>query len=75
MTVALKASPCPEFDCAECGRHLIVLCGDRPDPLLCSACLCVPGWLRIPAFRAVLDPDGQAREPDFATLPIWEPTP
>jgi hypothetical protein len=50
---------CPEFDCTECGRHIIQICG--PDPStrfgLCAACLALPGWYKDPELRQRLDPD------------------
>lgn len=51
-----------EFDCIECGRHIIQFCG--PSPMkLCAACLTIPGWYRDPRLRAVLDPDHDGRDP------------
>lgn len=64
---------CPEFDCCECGRHIIVLAGPLPDLRLCAACMTIPGWLDIPAFRAVIDPEGHIHEPVYTALPAWEP--
>lgn len=53
-----------EFDCCECGRHIIVLVGPpqsiAPEPPLCAACLCLPGSVDDPDLRAVIDPDGRA---------------
>lgn len=51
------AEPVPEFDCCECGRHIVMLCGTLPDPLLCAACLCVPGWYSLPAVARLIDPE------------------
>jgi hypothetical protein len=43
-----------EFDCCECGRHIISFGfgSDRPpEPPLCAACLMIPGWPSIPELR------------------------
>ena len=49
-----------EFDCCECGRHIIVLAGPMREPPLCAACLCLPGWVDDPELRAAIDPDTPA---------------
>jgi hypothetical protein len=51
-----------EFDCVECGRHIVILCGERPDPKLCAACLMLPGWFRDPRVRSILAPEHDGRE-------------
>ena len=46
-----------EFDCCECGRHIIVMhTATIPEMRLCAACQTIPGWYRFPQYRAVLDP-------------------
>ncbi|HEY8136221.1 MAG TPA: hypothetical protein VIF61_00175 [Methylocystis sp.] len=47
-----------EFDCIECGRHIVtfVLVAGA-EHSLCVACLLPPGWFKDLAFRAVLDPE------------------
>ncbi|WP_158811229.1 hypothetical protein [Beijerinckia sp. L45] len=51
------ARPCPQFDCCECGRDIVVLSGDRvPEPALCCSFLFIPGWFRDPDLRKVVDP-------------------
>lgn len=47
-----------EFDCIECGRHIVafVLC-QGVEHGLCVACLMHPGWFKDAAFRGALDPD------------------
>ena len=47
--------PAGEFDCCECGRHIVVIAGPVSEFHLCGACLMVPGWHEIPELRAVLD--------------------
>jgi hypothetical protein len=45
-----------EFDCCECGRHIISYGygSDRPpEPPLCAACLMLPGWPSIPELRKI----------------------
>ncbi|WP_457798136.1 hypothetical protein [Methylocystis sp. S23] len=47
-----------EFDCIECGRRIVSfgLCPGA-DHSLCGMCLVNPGWFKIAAVRAVVDPD------------------
>ena len=52
--------PAYEFDCCECGRHIVVLSGPKPDPPLCAACLMLPGWPRDKKLSAVIDPGRRA---------------
>ena len=53
----------PEFDCCECGRHIVVLGGPVSYPPLCAACLMLPGWFRKPEMRNILDPEHDGRDP------------
>jgi hypothetical protein len=46
-----------EFDCSECGRHIVRLSPGRPEFGLCALCIDVPGWHDIPELRERLDPD------------------
>lgn len=49
-----------EFDCIECGRHIVRMAGLAAwanTPKLCAACLMMPGWMDEPAIAAVLDPE------------------
>ena len=62
-----------EFACCECGRHIVLVVGEPLEPPLCGACMTIPGWLQIPAFREIPDPEGTIREPDYAALPTWGP--
>lgn len=46
-----------EFDCIECGRHIISFMRDPELPKLCGVCIGMPGWFRIPEVRDLIDPD------------------
>jgi hypothetical protein len=50
-----------EFDCCECGRHILVVCGPISAPL-CAACLMLPGWYRDAALRNLIDPGHDGEE-------------
>ena len=50
-----------EFDCVDCGRHIILICGTR-DTRICAICIALPGWFRDPKLREILDPDHDGRE-------------
>lgn len=52
-----------EFDCIDCGRHIIRLVGVPPDHF-CGLCLMWPGWYRDPELRLRLDPEGESHDPD-----------
>lgn len=59
-----------EFDCCECGRHIIAIwAATPPEPPLCAACLTIPGWFRMPEVRAALDPEHDGREVCERELP------
>jgi hypothetical protein len=49
-----------EFDCIECGRHIMVIVGPVTDR--CNMCLNIPGWFNDPALANELDPN-QLRKP------------
>lgn len=51
-----------EFDCCECGRHIIQICGPVYDPPMCAACLMIPGWCHDPVLARSIDPDYEAIE-------------
>lgn len=54
--------PC-EYDCCECGRHVLNFTDRAPlQPPLCAMCLGLPGWFRHPDLRATIDPDHDGRE-------------
>lgn len=48
-----------EFDCCECHRHIVLICGDQPEPPLCSACLLYPQWWEEPDLKRVFDPNNE----------------
>jgi hypothetical protein len=54
-----------EFQCTECGRHIIQICGPPPADHfgLCAACLMLPGWHADPELRRRLDPEGVTTDP------------
>lgn len=52
-----------EFDCCECGNHILLFSpSGPPEPPLCGLCQHIPGWFRHPQLRAVLDPAHDGRE-------------
>lgn len=51
-----RPEPAHEFDCVECGRHIVVIAGPRSEFGLCAACICMPGWHRDPQLRRMLNP-------------------
>jgi hypothetical protein len=53
-----------EFDCCECGRHIIAIIADSPGVAfgLCCQCLSMPGWFRDPQLRTVIDPDHDGQD-------------
>lgn len=52
-----------EFDCCECGRHIVDVSGQGREPPLCAECLHVPGWFRDPQLARILDPNGDCKPP------------
>ncbi len=47
-----------EFDCIECGRHILSFGADGgADHGLCAACLMNPGWFKIKAVREFVAPE------------------
>lgn len=50
------------FVCVECGRHIISLVRTGYEPL-CSVCVTLPGWFKIPEVRAAIDPSHSGRDP------------
>ena len=51
--------PCPEFDCASCGRSMVVLVGDAPVEPYCHRCRMLPGWHKKPEVAAAIEVDEQ----------------
>lgn len=47
-----------EFDCAECGQHIVDVIHDEVQyPAVCAWCLNLPGWDRDPALLKMLAPE------------------
>ena len=59
----VTARDCPEFDCFDCGRHIVLISGQMTTPPLCAACLFMPDWFKDPALREMLDPGHSGRNP------------
>lgn len=58
----MSVEPEQEFDCVECGRHIIVFASPWRDTQLCAICISTPGWFRDPRLREIIDPDHDGRE-------------
>lgn len=43
----MKIEP-DEFDCIECGRHIIRIISELNTPKLCAMCMHLPGWFNDP---------------------------
>ena len=52
-----EQSACPEFDCASCGRSMVVLVGGAPCEPLCHRCRMLPGWHKRPEVTAAIEVD------------------
>ncbi len=48
--------PAIVFTCCECGLPFQRSDDKRPDPLLCIACLILPGWFGDPGLRKAFAP-------------------
>lgn len=46
-----------EFNCVDCGRHIVAFPRDVMKMKMCAACLCVPGWWTMPAVAKLIDPE------------------
>lgn len=44
-----------EFDCTECGRHVVDVSGEVRER--CACCIHVPLWYEDPTVARILDPD------------------
>lgn len=51
---------CQEFDCADCGRHIVIIAGPAGTEK-CGACQVHPGWYLDPEIAALLDPENDRR--------------
>lgn len=47
-----------DFDCVECGRHIISFGYDMKIDL-CAACITLPGWYMNPELVKILDPENR----------------
>jgi hypothetical protein len=61
ITPGVRTQMTREFDCAECGRHIISF-GYDPGGNLCGVCLNMPGWFRDKRLRDVIDPEHDGKE-------------
>jgi hypothetical protein len=55
------AIDCPEFDCKDCGRHIISVGSTALQDLhgnICAACWSFPGWFNDPEVARMIDPEG-----------------
>lgn len=55
-----------EYDCTECGRHIIVLNNpvlQAKHPNICAACWSIPGWFNDPHLARDIDPDHTRNPP------------
>jgi hypothetical protein len=59
----MSAHQAEEFDCCECGGHIIRIIPDPAAGPLCATCIHMPGWFRDPRTRELLDADHDGREP------------
>jgi hypothetical protein len=48
-----------EFDCVECGRHIVRFAAWDNEPALCAECLFLPGWYKSPGLKQILDPTNE----------------
>jgi hypothetical protein len=47
-----------EFDCSDCGTHIIAIVEDKPPyGALCALCLHLPGWFSNPQLVAIYGPE------------------
>jgi hypothetical protein len=54
-----------EFDCLECGQHIVRIIADPDAPKLCVHCIFLPGWFRYPELRAMIAPEGLPNLPEI----------
>jgi len=51
-----------EFDCCECGRHIVAVCLDIvPCPPLCAHCIALPSWFEDPQLVRIIDPEWESK--------------
>ena len=61
-----QQTPCPEYNCTQCGRSMIVLVGDAPVQPVCHRCRMLPGWHKRPEIVAACEQD----EVELAAVPV-----
>jgi hypothetical protein len=55
-----------EFNCAQCGRHIIrMVTTSANDNETCAECTHVPDWFKDPKLRAILDPAWPTEESEW----------
>ena len=60
----LAMGPPTEFDCVECGRHVLRFALPNPaDLMLCCECVFYPGWFKDDKLAFILDPSGLRNPP------------
>jgi hypothetical protein len=47
-----------EFDCTECGQHIVRFNETPGELLLCGHCMFIPGWFRHADLRRMIAPEG-----------------
>jgi hypothetical protein len=48
-----------EFDCCECGVHVVAVATEKvPEPPLCAMCLHMPSWFEDPELRKIFGQRG-----------------
>lgn len=62
------AARADEFDCADCGRHVIAFpAGSRLfTDGRCNSCAFMPGWFLLPELKRALEPDADWQPPERA---------
>jgi len=53
-----------EFDCIDCGQHIVRIIADPRMPKLCVHCLFTPGWFRHETLRRLIAPEGLPNLPE-----------
>lgn len=54
-----------EFNCVECGRHIMSFGAEMTDIALCALCIFMPGWYRYPQLCEKLDPDNKRKIEEY----------
>jgi hypothetical protein len=59
-----------QFDCVECGQHIVRIVSHAGELDLCAHCLFVPGWHRSPELRKIIAPEGLPDMPARERAPV-----